>query len=95
MLESLLRVLLALAHRPSEFPESNGWAETIQVADLLEHRTPFASKVRKDVPLAWPVMLSYFPLKLILFQRISQSPNLKIFLGADSRICQTYPHMYG
>lgn len=57
---------------------------------FTQNSLSFQSK--KDVPLAWSVMLGYFPLKLILSQEISQSPNMKIFFGAESRICQTYPH---
>lgn len=97
MLQFIKRVLPALAYHPSAFPGSKRWAEeTIQVKDLPEHKIPFPSNIRKDVALAWPVVFGYFPLKLILFQKTSLtalSLNLKIFCGADLRICQTCQHV--
>lgn len=54
-----------------------GTEETNPNDRLLGHRILFPSKIRKNVPLGWSVKLGYFPLKLILFQKISQSPNLE------------------
>lgn len=71
----LKRVLPALAYHPSAFSGSNWQAEkTTSVPDLPEHKISFPSKVRKGVPLGWLVMLGYFSLKLIIFQKISPFP---------------------